>query len=299
MNKVKISLFALAAIFAVSCVQDPVMEESQDQTQVNVAKKIINSPEEAAKGKLVLFVSAELADVWANAEVATRSGVESVDAVAVEVGAETIRPVFNMNINGDAKRAQNLHRWFVVEFDEKADLEAVANKYAANKQVSRVQYSTNLARPALRAYPAEEVIATRAASEEEKKLLDEAPFENPDPMLDLQWHYRNEGLQSIYLGAKEGEDINVYPAWEYTTGNSEVIVAVVDEGVKHSHPDLNANMWVNEKEITGATGKDDDGNDIFAKLNGCSSICSPSCLILRSCNLIYEVNIPHKKEATK
>lgn len=264
MNKVKISLFALAAIFAVSCVQDPVMEESQDQTQVNVAKKIINTPEEAAKGKLVLFVSDELADVWANAEVATRSGVESVDAVAVEVGAETIRPVFNMNINGDAKRAQNLHRWFVVEFDKEADLEAVANKYAANKQVSRVQYSTNLARPALRAYPAEEVIATRAASE--------APLENPDPMLDLQWHYRNEGLQSIYLGAKEGEDINVFPAWEYTTGNSEVIVAVVDEGVKHSHPDLNANMWVNSKELNGATGKDDDGNGVIDDIYGYNCI---------------------------
>ncbi|MBO7313734.1 MAG: S8 family serine peptidase [Alistipes sp.] len=264
MNKVKISLFALAAIFAVSCVQDPVMEESQDQTQVNVAKKIINSPEEAAKGKLVLFVSDELADVWANAEVATRSGVESVDAVAVEVGAETIRPVFNMNINGDAKRAQNLHRWFVVEFDDEVDLEAVANKYAANKQVSRVQYSTNLARPALRAYPAEEVIATRAASE--------APFENPDPMLDLQWHYRNEGYQSIYQGAKEGEDINVFPAWEYTTGSSEVVVAVVDEGVKHSHPDLNANMWVNEKELNGATGKDDDGNGVIDDIYGYNCI---------------------------
>ena len=44
MNKVKISLFALAAIFAVSCVQDPVMEESTVATaQTNVAKKFINA----------------------------------------------------------------------------------------------------------------------------------------------------------------------------------------------------------------------------------------------------------------
>ena len=262
MNKVKFSLFALAVIFAASCVQDPVMEESANQTQANVAKKIINSPEEAAKGKLVLYVSEELADVWSNAEVATRSGVESVDAVAVEVGAETIRPVFNMNINGDAKRAQNLHRWFVVEFDEEADLETVANKFAANKQISRVQYSTLLARPSLRVYPADEVIATRAENGR--------PFD--DPMLDLQWHYKNEGLQTIYKGSKEGEDINVYPAWEYTTGSKQVVVAVVDEGVKYTHPDLAANMWVNQKELTGATGKDDDGNGVIDDIHGYNCI---------------------------
>ncbi|WP_392478115.1 CARDB domain-containing protein [Nostoc sp. C110] len=38
-----------------------------------------------------------------------------------------------------------------------------------------------------------------------------------------------------------------------------VIVAVVDSGVDYNHPDLNANIWKNTKEIAG-NGKDDDGN---------------------------------------
>ena len=240
------------------------MEESATQTQETIAKKIINSPEGAAKGELVLFVSEELANVWSNAEVATRSGMENIDAVAMEFDAETIRPVFNMNINGDKKRAQDLHRWFVVEFDEDADLETVANKYAANKEISRVQYATLLARPAVKAYPVDEVVATRAE--------DDADMPFDDPMLELQWHYRNVGDNSLYRTAKEGEDINVFPAWKYTAGSKQVVVAVVDEGVKYSHPDLVENMWVNKAELNGATGKDDDGNGVIDDIYGYNCI---------------------------
>ena len=234
------------------------MEESAAQTNGVIAKKIINTPDDAAKGKLILFVTEELADVWSNAEVATRSGMDTLDAVAMEFDAEAITPLFNMNIDGDAKRAQNLHRWFVVEFDDEADLESVANKYAANKEISRVQYSTVMARPDVKVFPAEAPIATRADND--------MPFD--DPGLDKQWHYNNEGLQSIYKGAKEGEDINAFSAWEYTAGSNQVIVAVVDEGVKYNHPDLAANMWVNEKELNGATGKDDDGNGVIDDIYG-------------------------------
>lgn len=65
------------------------------------------------------------------------------------------------------------------------------------------------------------------------------PFD--DPLLPEQWNFHNDG--SIHSGAVAGADINVFPAWEQCTGNPEVIVAVVDEGVQYNHPDLAANMW--------------------------------------------------------
>ena len=231
------------------------MDESAKETQVNVAKKIINSSEEAALGQLILFVDEATADAWTTA---TRSGESALAAVAAELEVTDLRPVFNMEINGDLKRAQDLHRWFVVEFDEESKLESVAEKFAATKGVQRVQYATTLRRPEVKAVPAEEIMATRSD--------DEMPFN--DPMLELQWHYHNQGLKSIYKGSKEGEDINAFAAWEYTTGSSEVVVAVVDEGVKYSHPDLEANMWVNEAELTGTTGVDDDRNGVIDDIYG-------------------------------
>lgn len=44
---------------------------------------------------------------------------------------------------------------------------------------------------------------------------------------------------------------------ELCTGDPEIIVAVLDEGVMWKHPDLEANMWVNESEVLGS---DDDAD---------------------------------------
>ena len=58
-----------------------------------------------------------------------------------------------------------------------------------------------------------------------------------DPLYGCQWHLHNEGQRK---GAG-GEDINVEDAWTTTRG-SGVNVAVVDDGMQHSHPDLTANV---------------------------------------------------------
>jgi thermitase len=49
-------------------------------------------------------------------------------------------------------------------------------------------------------------------------------------------------------------------AWKTSQGSREVIVAVVDTGVQVDHPDLKNNIWVNEAELNGRPGVDDDGD---------------------------------------
>lgn len=54
-------------------------------------------------------------------------------------------------------------------------------------------------------------------------------------------------------------DIKAPEAWEHVTGSRDVIVAVLDNGFDHLHPDLLANVWKNEKEVP-FNGIDDDRN---------------------------------------
>lgn len=48
----------------------------------------------------------------------------------------------------------------------------------------------------------------------------------------------------------------------------EVIVAVIDSGFDIDHPDLKENIWINQAEINGETGFDDDNNGYIDDLHG-------------------------------
>jgi subtilisin family serine protease len=63
------------------------------------------------------------------------------------------------------------------------------------------------------------------------------------------------------------ERINAPQAWDVSTGNTNIVVAVIDTGILRSHQDLQANMWVNPGEIAG-NDIDDDGNSYTDDVHG-------------------------------
>ncbi len=258
MNKTKVFLLALAGLFAASCATNSVDETATVDANTMVAKKFVNTSNEATQGELIIYVDEAVADILADAECATRSG-SPIDAVAAEIGATSIEPVFNLNVNGDVKRARGMHRWFVVTFPEDVALESAAQRLAAVKEISRVQFATTIERPNATFVEADPAQCAQTRAEE-------YPFD--DPMLYKQWHYRNLGLKEIHINAKVGADVNLFPAWDITSGRNDVIVAVVDEGVCYTHEDLKDNMWVNEAEANGAEGVDDDGNGYVDDVHG-------------------------------
>ena len=89
-----------------------------------------------------------------------------------------------------------------------------------------------------------------------------------DPQLFWQWHYINNADQAVGTETVAGADINVAEAWKLTGGDPRVIVAIVDGGVKYNHPDLAANMLINEAELSGQPGVDDDGNGYVDDIYG-------------------------------
>lgn len=258
MNKTKVFLLALAGLFAVSCATNTVDETATVDANAMVAKKFVNTSDDAAQGELIIYVDDEAAERMLAAECATRSG-SAIDAIAAEIGATEIKPVFNLNINGDVKRARGMHRWFTVVFPESVNLEIAAQSLAAVEAVERVQFATKVIAPTSK-------ITEVDPSQFAQTRSEELPYD--DPMLSKQWHYRNLGLQETYPNAKAGADVNLFPAWEITAGRNDVIVAVVDEGVCYTHADLKDNMWVNEAEANGAEGVDDDNNGYVDDVHG-------------------------------
>lgn len=86
-----------------------------------------------------------------------------------------------------------------------------------------------------------------------------------DPMFSVLWSLHNTGE----TGGTVDADIDAPETWEIATGGGgDVLVAVIDTGVDYRHPDLAANMWVNEAEFNGSPGIDDDKNGYVDDIYG-------------------------------
>lgn len=70
-----------------------------------------------------------------------------------------------------------------------------------------------------------------------------------DPLFVNQWHLRNTGQN----GGTAGQDANIVGAWDTVRGTG-VTIAIVDDGLQHTHPDLNDNY-------IAAASFDINGND--------------------------------------
>lgn len=137
-------------------------------------------------------------------------------------------------------RAEGLHRWYDLYFDEQVPLTKAGNELSQIEDLGYVEYRPKLVRIESQNVGwrgASPGLFTSDISQNKKTGID--VFD--DPYLSQQWHYYNDGS---YHASKAGCDINVMPVWKYvTTGSPDVIVSVVDGGVDFRHEDLAANMW--------------------------------------------------------
>lgn len=80
-----------------------------------------------------------------------------------------------------------------------------------------------------------------------------------DPFYNKLWGADNTGQSINGSSGLPDADIDLPEAWNITTGNDHVVVAIIDTGVDLSHPDLYNNIWLNEDEIPD-NQQDDDNN---------------------------------------
>lgn len=85
-----------------------------------------------------------------------------------------------------------------------------------------------------------------------------------------QWSLHNTGQDSLFgvwVGGTADADVDWPEAWTARVGVGSV-VAVIDTGIDHRHSDLQASVWLNAAEASGAAGVDDDGNGYVDDLRG-------------------------------
>ncbi len=88
-----------------------------------------------------------------------------------------------------------------------------------------------------------------------------------DPFFDKQWYLYNYGQYVNGTIGRAGADISAIEAWNVETGNSNIVIAVIDTGVAYTHPDLIDNIWINRDEIPN-NGFDDDNNGYIDDVRG-------------------------------
>ena len=247
-NKTKLLIFA--SLLLAACSTDPMQEipnRGDSAPEIETSDKICNTSDDAVAGSLIVkFGEEAIPSLEQNAlnaaktrSALTRSGIESVDDILNDLHVTSLERVFPEAGEHEARtRAAGLHRWYVLGFASEEDLDKAAERLADVAEISKVQFRTRLYRASdCKTYP------FQATANGQTRALVTADFN--DPNLFWQWHYINNADQAVATTSVAGADINVADAWKLTAGNPEVIVAIVDEGVKYTHPDLAANMWIN------------------------------------------------------
>lgn len=271
MKKIKIACSLFVALFFAACTQEEFADTSNLPGEDTSKVVIVNSAEGALDGELLVKFRPEVTNQLDRAatrsvgafSAMTRSGITGMDRALDAIGTYRLERVFPINKQEEKTRLSGLNLWYVVKFDKNTDIRQAVEELSQVGELAKIQYSHELKRQDVRR-PIALSPKTRQAAR--SLQMREAGVFN-DPELYKQWHYINTGDQSVVPGSVAGADVNCKEAWKKCQGDPSIIVAVMDEGVMWAHPDLAANMWVNEDEIY-KSNVDNDGNGYSGDVYG-------------------------------
>ncbi len=166
------------------------------------------------------------------------TGLNEVDNAFMEYGVNKIEKLFSTARKPDKNDSSpDLSRYYRIEFPAEINIQTVMEKLQETPGIEKV----------------------------EPVGIHQIALVPNDPGYGSQWFHNRA----------DDHDIDSPEAWNVETGDSSVVVAIVDTGVLWTHPDLggsspytNGNIWTNWAEYNGTDGVDDDGNGYIDDYRG-------------------------------
>ncbi|MFC1518060.1 S8 family serine peptidase [Candidatus Margulisiibacteriota bacterium] len=198
-------------------------------------------PKEYVPGELIFKLKASVANAEDLASLEDLPA--SVKTLSKFLGAKKLKPFYKLKIkkqkNSRRQKAiknSGLGRTYKLIFTEQDDIETIALQFMNNSDVEFAE-------------PNYRVRAFITQPNDPGYNLGSGP----------QWHI---------------DRISCPGGWDITTGSAQIVVAVIDSGIRTTHEDLVNKLWVNTTENGGAGGFDDDGNGYDDDINGWNFIAN-------------------------
>lgn len=211
--------YLASAILAVACT----VQEPTDETQAPTGSEpAVSDTEDVVSGVVSVqfddYVTALIEDELSSG-VSVPTKASGMEALMEELGIEKLERVFpDAGEFEPRSRAMGMHRFYKVYYKNQT--------------------------PATKASASFEMMPGVITAHPVRKVYKRSYLTPNDSYYSRQWHYYNK--------TTSGADLNVREVWnQYTTGNENVIVCVVDEPVDPTHEDLISNLW---KDASGHTG---------------------------------------------
>ena len=188
------------------------------------------------------------------------AGVNAVDALFAELGVEEVEQLMpNVGArkaprrmrayNGAEVQDHDMSKLYLLRFSSPARVAAQDPAAATNAEYMTVQ----------------QVV-------EQLQALEEVEFAEPNYMvysLSVDVNADKYNKEPLYTQQWGPAAIGLPSIWNKSlVTNKRPVIAIIDTGVDTEHPDLASNVWVNEAEKSGVTGKDDDGNGVVDDVHG-------------------------------
>ena len=237
---------------------------------MNEVTTLPSQGEAYAAGEIFVKFTPEVASILEGSGVvrsnSTRSGVNSVDEVLDLVGGFEISRVFPVDPRHEERTVRDgLNCWYIVRYSNDYTIEEVSQRFAQLGEVQKVDLNRTVKRANTRK-------AIPLSKTEYERMQTTRALQQPfnDALYAKQWNLENDGslfTKDDMIKSLVGADVQVVEAWKKSTGDKSVVVAVLDEGIYVKHPDLEANIWVNDDE-DGSLNEDKDNNGYKGDRNG-------------------------------